>query len=186
MLYIILMFIFSDVDDAFLGSYLQSCDILYCIESLSHRFVFVNASCESQFFHVFGRELHLHVVPMGDNFHQILQRAAVEQEVARVPRGVKINIHLLDVWCSACFQGCHIAWFQQVFFTVLAAHTNFTFHQNNAGYTFFLHRVDIKLGTIVVYISVGSLYYKRSFLRVVGHDEIGFSLELYLRSLPTK
>ena len=43
----ILMFIFSDVDDAFLGSYLQSCDILYCIESLSHRFVFVNASCES-------------------------------------------------------------------------------------------------------------------------------------------
>lgn len=136
MLYIILMFIFSDVDDAFLGSYLQSCDILYCIESLSHRFVFVNAACESQFFHVFGRELHLHVVPMGDNFHQILQRAAVEQEVARVPRGVKINIHLLDVRCSACFQGCHIAWFQQVFFTVLAAHTNFTFHRNNAGYTF--------------------------------------------------
>lgn len=54
MLYMILMFIFFDVDDAFLGSYLQSCDILYCIESLSHRFVFVNAACESQFFHVFG------------------------------------------------------------------------------------------------------------------------------------
>ena len=63
----------------------QAGDVLDGVEGRSQWLVFVDATREVHLVDVIGGKLHLHIVPVGDNFHQLIQCTTIEEEVAGVP-----------------------------------------------------------------------------------------------------
>lgn len=158
----------------------QAGDVLDGVEGRSQWLVFVDATREVHLVDVIGGKLHLHIVPVGDNFHQLIQCTTIEEEVAGVPRGVEVDVHLVDVGCPASLQVSFLARFQEIFLAVLAAHTHLAFHQDYAGDAFLLGGADVELSAVVVYVTIGGLYDKWSLLGIRCHNEVGFSHEFHL------
>ena len=101
-----MLFVTDEYHIPFLDAQLQPRDVLDGMEGRSHWLILVDATRKAHFVNVFRCELYLHVVPVGDDFHQLIQRATIEEEVASVPRGVEVDVHLIYIRRSA---GCKSA-----------------------------------------------------------------------------
>ena len=140
-----MLFVTDEYHIPFLDAQLQPRDVLDGMEGRSHWLILVDATRKAHFVNVFRCELYLHVVPVGDDFHQLIQRATIEEEVASVPRGVEVDVHLIYIRRSAWLQVCFLARLQEILLAVLATHAHLAFHENDTGDALFPIGADVEL-----------------------------------------